>query len=85
MISYILYIFTFYRSWPSCNWATYPSVILYTLVYFSLNWIVSVIRSHDKYQSLILIGLALTGKASSGNSVYFYSTFDRIGEVSDRW
>ena len=60
-----LYIFTFYRSWPSCNWATYPSVILYTLVYFSLNWIVSVIRIHDKYQSLILIGLSLTGKASS--------------------
>ena len=61
-----LYTFTFYRSWPSCNWATYPSVILYTLFYFSLNWIVSVIRSHDKYQSLILIRLALTGKASSG-------------------
>ena len=61
-----LYILTFYRSWPSCNWATYSSDIFYTLVYFSLNWIVSVIRSHDKYQSLILIGLALTGKASSG-------------------
>ena len=61
-----LYIFTFYRSWSSCNWATYSSVIFYTLVYFSLNWIVSIIRSHDKYQSLILIGLALTGKASSG-------------------
>ena len=26
----------------------------------------SVIKSHDKYQSLILIGLALTGKANSG-------------------
>ena len=49
----------------SCNWATYPRVILYTLVYFSLNWIVSVIRIHDKYQSLILIRLALTEKASS--------------------
>ena len=61
-----LYIFTFYRSWSSCNWATYSSDIFHTLVYFSLNWIVSVIRSHDKYQSLILIGLALTGKASSG-------------------
>ena len=46
-----LYIFTFYCSWPSCNWATYLSVILYTLVYFSLNWIDSVIRIHDKYQS----------------------------------
>ena len=61
-----IYIFTFYRSWSSCNWATYSKVIFYTLVYFSLNWIVSVIRSHAKYQSLILIGLALTGKASSG-------------------
>ena len=60
------YIYTFYRSWSSCNWATYSRVILYTLVYFSLNSIVSVIRIHDKYQSLILIGLALTGKASSG-------------------
>ena len=49
----------------SCNWATYPKVILYTLVYFSLNWIVSVIRIHDKYQSFILVGLALTEKASS--------------------
>ena len=60
-----LYIYTFYRSWSSCNWATYPRVILYTWAYFSLNLIISVIRIHDKYQSLILIGLALTEKASS--------------------
>ena len=60
-----IYIYTFYRSWSSCTWAIYPSAILYTLVYFSLNSIVSVIRIHDKYQSLILIGLALTEKASS--------------------
>ena len=60
-----LYIYTFYCSWSSCNWATYPRVILYTLAYFSLNSIVSVIRIHDTYQSLILIGLALTEKASS--------------------
>ena len=58
-----LYIYTFYRSWSSCNWATYPKVLLYT--YFSLNSIVSVIRIHDKYQSLILIGLALTEEANS--------------------
>ena len=77
MISY-LYIYTFYRSWSSCDWATYPSVILYTLVYFSLNWFVSVIRIHDKYQSLILIGLALTGKASSGIQ---YISFQDISEV----
>ena len=62
-----LYILTFYHSWSSCHWATYASDIFYTLVYFSLNWIVSVIRSHDKYQSLILIRLALTRKANSGN------------------
>ena len=60
-----LYIYTFYYSWSSCNWATYPRAILCTLAYFSLNSIVSVIRIHDKYQSLILIGLALTEKASS--------------------
>ena len=60
-----LYIYTFYCSWSSCNWATYPRVILYTLVYFCLNSIISVIKSHDKYQSLILIGLAFTEKASS--------------------
>ena len=60
-----LYIYTFYCSWSSCNWATYPKVLLYTLAYFSLNLIVSVIGIHNKYQSLILIGLALTEKASS--------------------
>ena len=58
-------MYAFCRSWVSCSWATYPKVILYTLVYFSLNWIVSVIRSHDKYQSIILVGLALTEKARS--------------------
>ena len=62
---YCIYIYTFYRSWSSCNWAIYPRAILYTLVYFSLNLVVFVIGSHDKYQSFILIGLALTEKASS--------------------
>ena len=65
-----LYIFTFYRSWPSCSWATYPTDIfvnMYTLVYFSSKVIVFMIKSHDKYQSLILIGLAHAGKAYSGN------------------
>ena len=27
-----LYIFTFYRSWPSCNWATYP--MLFYILWF---------------------------------------------------
>ena len=59
-----LYIFAFYLSWVSCDWATSSSVIPYTLVYLSLKWIISVIRIHDKYQSYILVGLALTCKAS---------------------
>ena len=68
-----LYMYTCYRSWSSCNWTTYPRAIIYTLVYFSLNSIVSVIKIHDKYQSLILIGLALTEKASSGiQSILFH-------------
>ena len=65
-----LYIFIFYRSRPSCNWATYPEAILVnicTLVYFSSKVIVLIIKSHDKYQSLILIGLARAEMASSGN------------------
>ena len=60
-----LYIFAFYLSWVSREWATLSSVILYTLVYLSLKWINSVIRIHDKYQSYFLVGLALTCKASS--------------------
>ena len=59
------YIFTFYLSWVSCEWATLSSVILNTLVYLSLKWINSVIRIHDKYQSYFLVGLVLTCKASS--------------------
>ena len=65
-----IYIYNVYRSWASCNWATYPEAILvkiYTLVYFSSKVIVLVIKSHDKYQSLILIALAHAEKASSGN------------------
>ena len=65
-----LYIFIFYHSWSSCNWAAYPEAIfvnICTLVYFSSKVIVLVIKSHDKYQSLILIGLARAEKASSRN------------------
>ena len=60
-----IYIYNFYRSWSSCNWAIYPRAILYTLLYISLNSVAFVIGSHDKYQSFILIVLVLTGKASS--------------------
>ena len=59
-----LYIFAFYLLWVSYDWATPSSVIPYTLVYLSLKWIISVVRIHDKYQSYILVGLALTCKAS---------------------
>ena len=66
-----LYIYLFfYRSWPSCNWATYPEAILVNkcnLVYFSSKVIVLIIKSHDKYQSLILIGLARAEKDCSRN------------------
>ena len=71
MILYIyIYIYNVYRSWASCSWATYPadiSVNIYTLVYFSSKIIALIIKSHDKYQSIILIGLTHAEKASSEN------------------
>ena len=69
-----LCIFAFYRSWASCNSATYPEDIsaeIYTLVYFSSKVILLMIKSHDKYQSRILVGLAHAEKASSGNRSIF--------------
>ena len=69
-----LYIFTFYRSWSFCNSATYPEAIfieICTLVYFYPKLIVLIIKSHDKYQSMILIGLAPVEKASSENRSIF--------------
>ena len=65
-----LYIYNVYRSWASCNWATYPADIfvnIYILVYFSSKVIALIIKSHGKYQSIILIGLTHAEKASSGN------------------
>ena len=65
-----LYIYNVYRPWASCNWAPYPTDIfvkIYTLVYFSSKAIALIIKSHDKYQSIILIGLTYAEKASSGN------------------
>ena len=65
-----LCIFTFYCSCPSCSWATYPADIfvkMNTLVYFPSKVIALMIKSHDKYQSLILIGLTHARKAYSGN------------------
>ena len=45
-----LYIYLFYRSWSSCNWAAYPADIfvnISTLVYFSSKVIVLIIKRHD--------------------------------------
>ena len=76
LIYLYIYIYNVYRSWASCNWATYPEAIfvkIYTLVYFSSKVMVLIIKSHDRYQSLILIGLAPAEKASSGNrSILFH-------------
>ena len=64
-----IHIYNVYRSWVSYNWATYPEDIfteIYTLVYFYPKVMVLVIKSHDKYQSIILVGLAPVEKANSG-------------------
>ena len=50
----------------SCKWASYPlafAVKSYTLVYFSSKASLLMIKSHKKYQSIDLIGLALAEKA----------------------
>ena len=63
-----LYIYDFYRRRLSYEWASYPealSVKTYTLVYFSSKASLLMIKSHDKYQSIILIGLAYVEKAYS--------------------
>ena len=70
LIYMYIYIYNVYHSWASCSWATYPEAILVnicTLIYFSSKVIVLIIKSHDKYQSLILIGLAHAEMASSRN------------------
>ena len=61
-----LYIYDVYRSWVSYNRAMYPeafSVKTYTLVYFSSKASLLMIKGHDKYQSIVLIGLAHVEKA----------------------
>ena len=63
LLNIYIYINAFYHSWSSYDWSTYLTAILYTLVYFSLNPLHSVRKSHDKYQSVVLIRLALRKKA----------------------
>ena len=63
-----LNIYDIYRLWVSYDWASYPealSVKTYTLVYFSSKSSLLMIKSHDKYQSIVLIGLAHVEKAYS--------------------
>ena len=65
-----LYIYNSCRLWLSCKWASYPlafAVKLYTLVYFSSKASLLMIKSHKKYQSIDLIGLALVEKAYAKN------------------
>ena len=63
-----LYIYDIYRRWVSYDWASFPealSVKTYTSVYFSSKASLLMIKSHDKYQSIVLIGLAHVEKAYS--------------------
>ena len=86
-----LYIYNVYRSGASCNWAIYPEVIsvnICTLVYFSSNLIVLLIKSHDKYQSLILIGLVRAEETNSGNRsilVHYRSYWKELRPLVTPW
>ena len=68
----------------SCEWASYPGAFVvksYTLVYFSSKASLLMIKNHNKYQSINLIGLAHVEKAYSKNR----SIIVRIGESCDLW
>ena len=65
-----LYIYDSCRLRLSYKWASYPlalAVKTYSLVYFSSKVSLLMIKSHDKYQSIDLIGLAPVEKAYSKN------------------
>ena len=67
-----LYIYDLYHCLLSCEWASYPGALAvktYTLVYFSSKASLLMIKSHDKYQSIDLIGLALVEMAYSKNQL----------------
>ena len=68
-----LYLYKSYRLRLSCKWASYPlafAVKSYTLVYFSSKASLLMIKSHNKYQSIDLIGLALVEKAYAKNQSF---------------
>ena len=61
-----LYIRKFLRFRSSCKWASFPlafAVKTYTLVYFVSKASLLIIKSYNKYQSIVLIGLAPLEKA----------------------
>ena len=70
-----LYIYDLYHCLSSCKWASYPGALTvktYTLVYFSSKVSLLMIKSHDKYQSIDLIGLAHVEKAYSRNRLFLF-------------
>ena len=82
-----LNIYDIYHHWVSYDWASYSEAFLvktYTLVYFSSKASLVMIKSHDKYQSIVLSGLAHVEKAYS-EIRRFQSIIDRIGESCDLW
>ena len=65
-----LYMCKCHQLWLSCTWASYFLafvVKLFTLVYFSSKARLLMRKSHKKYQSNNLTGLALVEKAYAGN------------------
>ena len=69
----ILYIYDKYRYLLSCKWASYPGALavkMHTLVYFLSKVNLLMIKSHDKYQSINLIGLAHVEKTYSRNRLF---------------
>ena len=79
-----LYIYDSCHLRLSCEWASYPGAFVvksYTLVYFSSKASLLMIKNHNKYQSINLIGLAHVEKAYSKNR----SIIVRIGESCDLW
>ena len=68
-----LYIYKSCQLRLSCKWASYPlafAVKLYTLVYFSSKASLLMRKSHKKYQSINLIGLALARKSYVKNQSF---------------
>ena len=74
MITYVyIYLLSIVRG-HSVTWQRFLADIsaeIYTLVYFALDLILLMFKSHDKYQSYILAGLGHTEKAKFENRSIF--------------